>query len=497
MEDVHVAIIGAGFGGLGAAIRLREEGFDDLVVLERNESVGGTWWHNTYPGCACDVPAHLYSFSFALNPDWSRMFAPQPEILDYLSRTAAERGVLPSIRFGSEVRQAAWDEDAQRWRIETSTGALAARVLIQAAGPLSEPCTPDIEGLDSFGGTMYHSARWDHDHDLTGERVAVIGTGASAAQFIPHVQQQAAHLDVYQRTPAWVLPRFDFPHPRFLGRLMRRAPAIQRAWRKIVYYLAESLVYGLVKNQDALKPNERLARWNLERAIDDPELRAKLTPDYRIGCKRIIFANDYFPALAAPNVDLVTDRIAKVVPEGVVTADGTLRPADTIILGTGFKPFRTPIYERIRGRDGRTLAEHWADGGPQAYRGTAVTGFPNHFLLIGPNTGLGNNSMINIIEGQLEMILDALRRMRADDLQSVDVRPAAQAAHNEEIQRRLEGTVWNTGGCRSWYLTAEGINRTLWPGYSDAFRRSVARFRPEDFEVTARDRSQPPQPQAA
>ncbi len=484
MEDVHVAIVGAGFGGLGAAIRLREAGFDDIVVLERNESVGGTWWHNTYPGCACDVPAHLYSFSFALNPDWSRMFAPQPEILAYLRRVAEERGVLPLIRFGTELVEARWDDGAQRWRIQTSTGALTAKVLVQAAGPLSEPCEPDIPGLDTFAGTMFHSARWDHDHDLTGERVAVIGTGASAAQFIPHVQRVAARVDVYQRTPAWVLPRVDFPHPPALARLMRRFPAIQRAWRKAIYYFAETLVYGLVKNQDALKPNERLARWNLERAIDDPELRAKLTPDYRIGCKRIIFANDYFPALAQPNVELIADRIREVVPGGIVAADGTLREVDTIILGTGFKVFRTPIYDRVVGRDGRSLSEHWSDGGPEAYRGTTVHGFPNHFLLIGPNTGLGNNSMINIIEGQLELVVDAVRTMEREGLERVEVSADAQRRHNEEIQARMRGTVWTDGGCRSWYLTPDGINRTLWPGYSDAFRRSVAYFPREDFELT-------------
>jgi cation diffusion facilitator CzcD-associated flavoprotein CzcO len=483
MEEVHVAIVGAGFGGLGAAIKLREAGFDDIVVLERRESVGGTWWDNTYPGCACDVPAHLYSFSFALNPDWSRMFAPQPEILAYLQRTAEERGILPFIRFGTELLEARWDDGARRWTVHTSNGVLRAKVLIQAAGPLSEPCRPDIPGLDTFAGTMFHSARWNHDHDLTGERVAVIGTGASSAQFIPHVQPLAAHVDVFQRTPPWVLPRVDFPHPPVLGRIMRRFPAVQRAWRKLIYYFAESLVYGLVKNQDALTPNERLARWNLERAIEDPELRRKLTPDYRIGCKRIIFANDFYPALAQPNVSLVTDGIREVVPEGVVTRTGELRKADTIILGTGFQPFRSPIYDRIRGRDGRTLSEHWARGGPQAYRGTTVHGFPNHFLLIGPNTGLGNNSMINIIESQLAFVLDALGTMEREGIASIEVRADAQERHNADLQERLRDTVWTRGGCKSWYLTAEGINRTLWPGYSNAFRDSVARFPREDYEL--------------
>ena len=481
VDDVRVAIVGTGFSGLGAAIRLREAGIEDIVVLEREHDVGGTWRENTYPGCACDVPSHLYSFSFDLNPEWSRMFAPQAEILDYLRRSA--RQVEDVIRFGTDLESARWDDEEQRWLIETSNGPLRARALLSATGPLSQPKRPDVDGLDSFEGTMFHSAEWDHSKDLSGERVAVIGTGASAAQFIPHVQRVAEQMDVFQRTPPWVMPRPDFPHGPLIRRLFRRFPALQRLLRSGIYYFAESLVYGLVRDQRALWPNEAVGRWLLRHQVKDPALRAKLTPDYRIGCKRIVFANDYFPALAQPNADVITDPIREVVADGIVTADGTHRRYDTILLGTGFSIWGQASWDRVVGRDGRSLREAWESTGPVAYRGTAVAGFPNHFLIIGPNTGLGNNSMINIIEAQLEFVIDALQTMERSGLASVDVRPEAQESYNEEIQKRMVGTVWTAGGCKSWYLTEDGVNRTLWPSYSNEFKRSLERFTPDDFST--------------
>ena len=491
MEDVRVAIIGAGFGGLGAAIRLDQEGIHDFVVLEKSDDVGGTWRENTYPGCACDVPSHLYSFSFALNPEWSRSFAPQPEILDYL-RAMADR-VRDKVRFGAEVESARWDDDEQRWLIATTAGDFRAQALASATGPLSQPKGPKVDGLGDFAGTMFHSAEWDHGHDLTGERVAVIGTGASAAQFIPHVQERAAHMDVFQRTPPWVLPKPDFAHGERTHRLFRRFPAAQRALRNGVYYFAESLVYGLARDQRALKPNEALGRWLLRRQVKDPVLREKLTPDYRIGCKRIVFANDYFPALDAPNADVITEPIREVVRDGIVTADGVHRGYDTILLGTGFDVWGQASAERLIGRDGRSLMEVWEPTGPVAYRGTSVAGFPNHFLIIGPNTGLGNNSMINIIEAQVEYMIEALRTMDRASLASVDVRPDAQDRHNEQIQERMVGTVWTGGGCKSWYLTEDGVNRTLWPSYSNEFKRSLERFQAGDYStvVATADERQP------
>jgi len=486
-RDVRVAIVGAGFGGLGTAIRLREQGIDDFVILERADRLGGTWWANTYPGCACDVPSHLYSYSFALNPDWTRFFAPQHEILAYLERTARERGVTDHIVYGAEVLNAQWDADAGRWRLDTAAGPVTAQALIAAAGPLSEPSVPDIPGLGDYKGTLFHSARWNHERDLTGERVAVIGTGASAAQFVPYVARDAAHLDVYQRTPGWILPRGDRPIPVLERRLLRRVPAVQRLLRNIIYYVAELLVVGLVFDKRVLSVFEAVARRKLRRSVPDPALRAKLTPSYRIGCKRIIFSDDYLPALAAPDVELVTDAIQEIDATGIRTVDGRHRPVDTIVLGTGFKVWAASTADRLEGLGRKTLSQAWAEeGGPQAYVGTTIAGFPNLFFLIGPNTGLGNNSMINIIEGQLVYLLDALEAMERTGAESIEVRHTVQDRYNQEIQARMVGTVWTDGGCNSWYLSEDGTNRTLWPSFSNAFKRRLRGFDMADF-VTAKE----------
>ena len=385
------------------------------------------------------------------------------------------------IRFGADVETARWDDDQHRWLISTPGGELRAQVLVSATGPLSQPKTPLVDGLDSFEGTMFHSAHWDHSHDLTGERVAVIGTGASAAQFIPYVQERAAQMDVFQRTPPWVLPKPDFPHGARTHRLFRRFPAVQRAVRNGVYYFAETLVYGLTRDQRALRPNEALGRWLLRRQVKDPVLREKLTPDYRIGCKRIVFANDYFPALDAPNADVITDPIREVVADGIVTADGVHRRYDTILLGTGFHVWGQASADRVFGRDGRSLREVWEPTGPVAYRGTSIAGFPNHFLIIGPNTGLGNNSMINIIEAQVEYVIDALRTMERDGLASVDVLrrgagppqradPGAHGRHGVD-RRRLQELVPHRGR-REPHPVARRT-RTSSGGRSSASRRAT------------------------
>ena len=483
-REVRVAIVGAGFGGIGAAIKLRAAGVDDFVILEREHGLGGTWWSNRYPGCACDVPSHLYSYSFALNPGWTRFYAPQEEILGYIERVARDSRVDERIVYGAEVRRAEWDDDARRWRIDTAAGPVVAQILVSAAGVLSEPSVPDIEGLGRFRGTMFHSARWNHEHSLAGERVAVIGTGASAAQFVPHVQREAAHLDVYQRTPGWIMPRGDRGIPRLERGLLRRVPAVQRLLRYAIYYLLELLVVGLVHEQRLLRGFELVARRKLRREVPDPALRAKLTPTFRIGCKRIIFSDDYLPALAQPNVELVTDPIAEVDETGIRTADGTHRPVDTIILGTGFKVWDSPIAGRLVGRDGRTLAEHWAERGPRAYLGTVIAGFPNLFFLTGPNTGLGNNSVINIIEGQLVYLVDALKAMDATGAHAIEVHGTVQERYNAGVQAAMKDTVWTNGGCRSWYLSADGGNHTLWPSFSDAYKRRLRGFDIADFRVS-------------
>ena len=479
MSEVDVVIVGSGFSGLAMAVGLQRAGHDDYLVLERARDVGGTWRDNAYPGCACDVPSHLYSFSFAPNPDWSSTFSPQPEIRAYLRHVAEQQGVLEHVRFGCELEEADWDEDAQRWRLRTSSGELTARVLISAAGPLSEPAIPDIPGLRDFEGTVFHSATWDHDHDLTGERVAVIGTGASAIQFVPQIQPRVGKLHLFQRTAPWIMPRPDRPLSRLERAVYRRVPAAQRLMRAGIYWARELFAIPLLRV--GLSPIIGVAaRRHLRRQVPDPALRAKVTPDYAPGCKRILVSNDYLPSLSQPNVEVLTEGIGEVRPRSVVAADGTEREVDTIILGTGFHVTDLPVAERVRGRDGRTLADHW-DGTPQAHRGTTVAGFPNLFFLLGPNTGLGHTSVVVMAEAQVAYVLGALEHLRAHELATVEARSAAQLTWNAEVQRRMRGTVWTAGGCASWYLDRNGVNSTLWPDFTFRFRRALTSFDASEY----------------
>jgi cation diffusion facilitator CzcD-associated flavoprotein CzcO len=479
----RVAIIGTGFGGLGTAIRLMQEGIDDFVLLERADEVGGTWRDNTYPGCECDVQSHLYSFSFAPNPEWSRSFSPQPEIQAYLKRCAREFGVLPHVRFGHEVLGAAWDSGANLWRIETSNGPLTASVLVMATGALSDPLVPALPGLDSFQGRAFHSARWDHGFDLAGKRVAVVGTGASAIQFVPAIQPVVARLHLFQRTPPWIIPR----QQRELGpgrhRLYRRFPAVQRAARGAIYLAREAFVLGF-RRPGVMRLAEAVARRHLEKSIADPVLRARLTPEWRIGCKRILLSNDYLPALAQPNVEVVTEGIAEVRAHSIVSNDGVERPVDAFVFGTGFVPTDPPLAPHVLGRGGRSLAEAWA-GSPKAHLGTTVAGFPNFFMLMGPNTGLGHSSVIYMIEAQIEHLLAALRHLRGTGAAALEPRQEAQEAFVAAVDRQMEGTVWNAGGCRSWYLDRTGRNSALWPDFTWRFRRRVARLDPAEYRTIA------------
>jgi cation diffusion facilitator CzcD-associated flavoprotein CzcO len=479
--DTTVAIIGSGFSGIGLAIRLRQEGVEDFVVLERNEGVGGTWWANTYPGCACDVPSHLYSFSFAPNPAWTRTYSRQPEIRAYLRRVVDEFGVSPHIRLSCEVTSARWDEDAARWQLETSQGPVRAQVLVSGAGPLVDPKIPDFPGLERFEGPAFHSARWDHSVALRGKRVAAIGTGASAIQFVPSIAPDVERLHVFQRTPPWVLPHSSRPITRFERRLYRRLPPAQRLVRGGIYAGRELLVLGFVKHPRAMRLLERLSRRHMARGLTDPELRAKATPDYTIGCKRILPSNAWYPALSRDNVELVTDAIAEIRERSVVTADGTEREVDAIVFGTGFHVTDMPVGRLVHGRDGKTLADAWS-GSPSAHLGCAVAGFPNLFILLGPNTGLGHNSMVYMIESQIAYVLGALRELRSRGARTVEVREEAQARSNDDVQRRLQGTVWNTG-CHSWYMDEQGRNPTLWPDWTWRFRRRTARFDPAEYVV--------------
>jgi cation diffusion facilitator CzcD-associated flavoprotein CzcO len=479
---VQVAIIGSGFGGLGAAIRLKQEGVENFIIFERAGDVGGTWRDNTYPGCACDVESHLYSFSFAPNPDWTRSFSLQPEIWSYLKRCARDFGVLPHIRFQHEVRDARWDDAAQRWRIETSQGNYTASVLVMAPGALSEPVVPTLPGLENFQGKAFHSARWEHDYDLTGRRVAVVGTGASAIQFVPQIQPQVASLHVFQRTPPWIIPRHDRALSRLEHRLFRRFPAAQRAARYSIYLFRE-LFLLVFRNFWLAGQVERLARRHLERSVPDAKLRAKLLPDYSIGCKRILISNDYLPALARPNVEVVTEGIAEVKSHAIVDRSGAEHPVDAIIFGTGFRATDPPLAEHVRGRDARTLSEVWG-GSPQAHVGTTVTGFPNLFILLGPNTGLGHNSVVFMIEAQIEHLIVALAHMRRHSASAIEPRPEAQSAFVSEVQKRMEGTVWVAGRCMSWYLDSTGRNSTLWPDFSWRFRRRTVRLNADEYMLS-------------
>jgi cation diffusion facilitator CzcD-associated flavoprotein CzcO len=474
-REFRLAILGAGFGGLGMAIRLKQTGVEDFVVLERDEEVGGTWWANTYPGCQCDIPSHLYSYSFAQNPNWSRTYPLQPEIRDYLSQCADRYGIRPHLRLGCTVQSAAWDEDAHRWHLETTDGEFKAQVLIAAPGPLSEPRIPDLPGLSDFRGTVFHTACWNHDHDLTGRKVAVVGTGASAIQTVPRIQPIAEHVTVFQRTPPWVVPHRDRPITDLERRLYRSVPAAQRAVRATVYFSRELLVTGLAYRPQLMNVLQKAAEAHLAKQVPDPELRAKLTPDYVLGCKRILPSNDWYPAITRPNVEVVPRAVSEIRPDGVVGADGVEHEVDTLIFATGFYVTDMPSARFIRGRDGVNLNDLW-HGSPQAYRGAAVPGFPNLFWVIGPNTGLGHNSMVFMIEAQLNYLMDALETMERRGATTIEVREDAYRAYNAHLQERLERTVWNTGGCSSWYLDANGRNATIWPDFTWRFWQQTRRF---------------------
>jgi cation diffusion facilitator CzcD-associated flavoprotein CzcO len=483
-EHVRVAIIGAGIGGLAAAIHLRRAGYHDLVVLERGHELGGTWRDNTYPGCACDVPTALYSYSFAPKPDWSRVYAPQSEIRAYVREVARREDVVGHVRFGADVLDARWDAEAQRWRLITSAGDLSAEVLVSATGPWSEPVVPAIPGLEDFEGRSFHSSRWDHDHPLEGARVAVVGTGASAVQFVPQIRRRAQHVTVFQRTAQWVLPKPDRPVLHAEQALFRRLPAAQRALRGSVYLFSELVGVG-TRHPRAMRQLQRIAELHLRRSVRDPRLRSALTADFTLGCKRLLFSNDWYPALTSANVELVPHAVREIRPHGVVGADGVERPADTLILGTGFTITDLPIARRVHGADGRPLADVWA-GSPRGYLGTTVAGFPNMFVLLGPNVGNGHSSAILLHEAQAGYMVEALRTLDREGLASADVRPEVQDAFNAEVQRRLAGSIWNAGGCASYYLDSTGRNSTIFPWSTIELRRRLRRFDTSDYRTTVR-----------
>ena len=477
-QHVHIAILGAGFAGVGAAIRLLQSGKRDFVVFERADEVGGVWRDNEYPGCACDVEAPLYSFSFAPNPNWSRLFAPQPEIFAYLRRCADEFGVRPYLRFGHAIESVRWDEAQKRWTIETSKGSFTADVIIAGTGALSEPIIPQLPGRERFAGKAFHSAHWDHEHALAGRRVAVVGTGASAIQIIPNLQREVGKLLVFQRTPAWVVPRFDRAFGPRTQALFERLPISQKLLRASLYLRHESLLVGF-RNPAIMRLVERRVLAYLAHVVRDPDLRARLTPHFRLGCKRVLVSSDYLPALTQPNVEVIASAVRELVPEGIVDAEGRTHEVDTIVFATGFRVTDQPFSEHVHGREGRTLAEVWR-GSPQAYLGTTVAGFPNFFLLTGPNTGLGHSSMLLMIEAQLELVLGALRELDRAGTRTIEPKPEVQRRFVDEVQRGGAGTVWTAGGCQSWYLDETGRNSTLWPWSTYAYMRK-AKFERDDY----------------
>jgi cation diffusion facilitator CzcD-associated flavoprotein CzcO len=482
----HVLIVGTGFAGLGMGIRLKQAGFHDFTIVEQAASIGGTWRDNHYPGAACDIPSHLYSFSFEPNPGWSRSFSAQEEILAYMNRCADKYGLRPHIELNTEISRAEWDERAGVWDVRTKDGrTFRAQALVSGCGGLSRPSYPDIPGLSSFEGKKFHSSRWDHSYPLEGKKVGLIGTGASAIQIVPAIAPKVSQLAVFQRTPPWIIPKPDVAIPSAVKATFRLAPPLQALARTAIYWILESRASAFVMNPKRLTRAEPDALKYLASRVKDPVLRAKLTPNYTMGCKRILLSNEYFEALQRENVALVTDAIDRVTPAGVRTADGQEHRFDALVCATGFQAAEAVAPFQVRGRGGRELNDEWKDDA-QAYLGTTVAGYPNLFLIVGPNTGLGHNSMVFIIESQVEYILSALQTMKAKSLQYVDVKPAVQRAYNARLHERMAKTVWSTGGCKAWYTTRDGKNTTLWPGFTFEYRLRTRRFDPASYDLVTK-----------
>lgn len=480
--DFEVAIIGTGFGGLCMAIALKNAGVDSFVLLEKGDDVGGTWRENQYPGCACDIPSHLYSFSFAPNPNWSRMYSPQPEIWEYVQRITDQHGLRPHIRFNTAMTAARFDEASANWSVETSNGAtIRSRTLVAAMGALSRPSMPNIPGIESFAGPSFHSQQWNRDFDLRGKRVAIIGTGASAIQIVPRIAPMVKQLHLFQRTPPWIIPRMDRPITNFERALFRALPFTQKLYRWWIYWTLEIRVLGFTFKPSLLRASERLATRHIHRQIADETLRERVTPDYRLGCKRVLLSDDYYPALTRENVELVTDAIRTITPRGVMTEDGIEREVDVLIYATGFHVTDQYMSLPIHGSGGVELADAWRDKA-EAYYGVTTTGFPNLFMLVGPNSGLGHNSIVFMIEAQVNYVLAAMQALQQAGKQRLNLRADVLRRYNDGIQALLSKAIWGSG-CRSWYLDHNGRNTTMWPGYTWKFRQLTRRFDSADYEM--------------
>jgi cation diffusion facilitator CzcD-associated flavoprotein CzcO len=487
LSDLRIAIIGSGFSGIGMAIRLKREGYASFTIYEAAGDLGGTWRDNTYPGAACDVPSHLYSYSFEANPSWSRVFSHQHEILAYLKHCASKYRVDDVIQFNTRVMAARFDDVRLVWTLDIVRNGVhetvETDVVIAAVGLLSHPAMPRFEGIDTFGGKIFHSSQWDHDYPLEGKRVAVIGTGASAIQFVPKIQPRVAQLLVFQRSAPWIMPKPDKRISDRARRLFTHLPFAQRCVRTATYWQMESRGLGFFVNPKLTEPAMKFARGYLERRVKDPALRAKLAPDYQIGCKRVLLSSDYYPALTQPNVDVVTTPIRAIVRGGIVTADNALHAIDAIICGTGFQVNDVGTPFEVTGVGGTNLGARWLRDGPEAYLGTSVTDFPNFFLMVGPNTVLGHNSLLFMIESQVQYIADCLRELQRRGARTMNLRSDVQRAFNEELQRQMQRSVW-ASGCRSWYQTKSGKVTAIWPGFTFNFRRRTRRVRGGEYTFT-------------
>ncbi|MCW2855272.1 MAG: hapE 2 [Marmoricola sp.] len=476
-------VIGAGFTGLGTAIKLREAGIEDLVILERADRVGGTWRDATYPGAACDIPSQLYSFSFAKNPGWSRTYSPSAEIHAHITELAERFDLVKDIRFNTEVTKMRFDKREARWEVSAGRRTFHARTVVVASGPLSDASLPKIRGIDDFEGARILSARWDNDYDFAGKSVAVIGTGASAVQIIPELVKVAGSVKVFQRTPGWVMPRVDLVTPEAVKQVFERLPIAQQAARTALFVAHEAAATGLVWNTPITSVIQQAGKLHIRMTVKDKWLRRQLTPDFRAGCKRMLMSSDYYPALQAENCKLITWPIAKITPRGLQTCDALQHEVDAIVFATGYDVHLDGPPYPITGLDGQVLGEEWS-GHPQAYKSASAHGYPNLFFTCGPNSGPGHNSLLVYVQGQIDYAVAGIRTIVEQDLRWLDVKKDVQDAYNASIQRRLRSTTWMSG-CSSWYLTADGFNASMYPGFATQYLRQMQDFRIRDYEVAS------------
>ncbi|MEH3032520.1 MAG: NAD(P)/FAD-dependent oxidoreductase [Aeromicrobium erythreum] len=482
MISTDVLIVGSGFSGMGMAMKLRESGRTDFIVIEKADDVGGTWRDNTYPGAECDIQSHMYSFSYELNPQWSREYAAQPEIHAYMQDVARKNGLYDLIHFGTELLAADWDEERLRWTVRTSKETYETRVLVSGIGGLHIPNIPKLPGAETFEGPHFHSAQWQHDVDLTGKKVAVIGTGASAIQFLPQIAPHVGQLDVYQRTAPWVVPKHNHDIEGRKKAFLEKVPGGTRLYRNSRYWMNEVqqvAFTGPLQNISSVM--EKKVSAYIRKTVKDPEVAEKLIPDYRLGCKRILKTDNYVPIYNRDNVALVTDGIEEIRPDGILAKDGTFREADVIIYGTGFHVTDAFEWVHVTGKGGRDLSETFKKQGIETYLGIAVQHFPNFFFMLGPNTALGHNSVVFMIEQQTKWIIAMLDEMQARGAEAVEPTGEAQREFNDALQEKVSKGVWSQGGCTSWYLDSQGKNRTIWPGFTFRYWWATRKVETDDF----------------